>query len=167
MMVVTLEMFIYKLMSSSLPPGPVFLAKSLTKFSAPLVFVLAARCYIPNVLPKNVWSWAYFLAVPAVYLVRNVFQNIREAIEMRQLGARRPQAVSSWVPLHLDTLIAGARAFLYGYLCRSPVLFLYICLTNINKKAEQMQLWIDECGNTFRIQAMGRDTVSPIKESIF
>lgn len=101
----------------TLTPGVLFLLQSLPKQLLPLAAVaLAKRCLPQNAsMSAFAWSTAYVLAIPVSLIIKNVYKQIQQEVEIRRLGARRLPQVPTWWPGGVDVMLRSIKSFTNGY----------------------------------------------------
>ena len=97
------------------PPGLLLLADTIPKFAFPPLVVLAVHQCSPYKLPNYIWTVAYLLVTPSIYIVLSIIKHFREEQEIKRLGARKvPQVLSFW-PGGLDLVWNQVKSFVGGY----------------------------------------------------
>ena len=103
-------------MSSTLPPGLLYVIQTVPKLGLPLLPIYIAHCYLSYSLSTYVWTLAYVLAVPSFLVLRGILQYLQEEAEIKRLGARRVSQVPTHWPGGIDALLKTVRGFSKGYI---------------------------------------------------
>lgn len=159
------------MVSSSWPPGCIFIFQSIPKLLLLLSPVLFAHYLVSDVLPYYVWILAYTLILPLTAVIKLLSRRMREDREIKTVRARRVPQVYSPLPGGISLVLDALRSFNEGYIgaslscCLSLVLsqiFMHTTFPLVGDSFAEME---KVYGQTFNLRAFWHDMVRSTSET--